>query len=112
MRNPEYIDGILQEIGALTVDAGIALGTGDEYELGRLMFRNHELLVKLGVSTPALDDAVETLLDHGVLGAKLTGSGGGGAVIALVEPHRQYELMEELSEEFALVSPFTLGASA
>jgi hydroxymethylglutaryl-CoA reductase len=112
MRNPELIDGILEEIGSLTVDAGIALGTGDARELGRLMFKNHELLVKLGVSTPALNEAIETLLEYGVLGAKLTGSGGGGAVIALVEPHRQYELMEELSEEFAMVSPFTLGASA
>jgi hydroxymethylglutaryl-CoA reductase len=109
---PELIDGILQEIGSLTVDAGIALGTGDSKELGRLMFKNHELLTKLGVSTPALNDAVESLLDYGVLGAKLTGSGGGGAVIALVEPHQQYELMEKFSEEFAMVFPFALGASA
>ncbi len=112
MRNPEYIDNIMQEIGSLTVDAGIALGTGDPKELGKLMFRNHELLSKLGVSTPALDDAVETLLEHGVLGAKLTGSGGGGAVIALVDPTRQYELLESLSDEFAMVYPFTLGATA
>lgn len=112
MRKPELVDSILEQIGGLTVDAGIALGTGDSRELGRLMFKNHELLVKLGVSTPRLDEAVETLLEYGVLGAKLTGSGGGGAVIALVEPQKQYELMEELSEEFAMVSPFTLGASA
>jgi len=111
-RNPKLIDEILQEIGGLTVDAGIALGTGDSKELGRLMFKNHELLTRLGVSTPALNEAVECLLDYGVLGAKLTGSGGGGAVIALVEPHLQYELMEKLSEEFAMVSPFALGASA
>ncbi len=112
MRNPEFIDDIMQQIGSLTVDAGIALGTGDSRELGKLMFRNHELLVKLGVSTPALNDAVETLLEYEVLGAKLTGSGGGGAVIALVEPTRQYELLEELSDEFAMVYPFTLGAMA
>jgi hydroxymethylglutaryl-CoA reductase len=111
-RNPEYIDRILAEIGNLTVDAGIALGTGDIIELGRLMFRNHELLARLGVSTPALDRAVELLLDYGVLGAKLTGSGGGGAVIALVEPHSQLELIDKLSHEFASVFPFTLGASA
>jgi len=111
-RNPERINSILQQIGSLTVDAGIALGTGDSKELGRLMFRNHELLSKLGVSTPALDEAVETLLDYGVLGAKLTGSGGGGAVIALVEPQKQYELIEKLSDEFAMVSPFALGATA
>jgi len=48
-------DAILQEIGTLTVDAGISLGTGDSAETGALMTRNHELLAALGVSTPALD---------------------------------------------------------
>jgi hydroxymethylglutaryl-CoA reductase len=110
-RDPGLIDSILDEIGNLTVDAGIALGTGDSVELGRLMFKNHELLARLGVSTPALDRAVETLLDHGVLGSKLTGSGGGGAVIALVKPETQYKLMQELEHEFADVFPFTLGSS-
>ena len=109
---PRVINSILEEIGSLTVDAGIALGTGDSVELGRLMFRNHELLARLGVSTPALDKAVGSLLDFGVLGAKLTGSGGGGAVIALVEPHLQFSLLEKLSHEFAMVFPFTLGVPA
>jgi len=111
-RSHKYIDNILEQIGSLTVDAGIALGTGDSNELGRLMFRNHELLARLGVSTPALDKAVELLLDYGVLGAKLTGSGGGGAVIALVEPHVQFDLLDVLAKEFAMIFPFTLGASA
>lgn len=109
--DPRMIDGILEEIGNITVDAGIALGTGDIKETGRLMFRNHELLARLGVSTKALDGAVELMLDRGVLGAKLTGSGGGGAVVALVEPDMQYDLVEELSELFPMAFPFELGAS-
>ena len=108
-KTPKYIDNILKDIGSLTVDAGIALGMGDTVEAGRLMFRNHELLARLGVSTPALDKAVELLLDYGVLGAKLTGSGGGGAVVALIDPYKQYDLIEMLSKEFAMVFPFTLG---
>ena len=110
--NPKRVNGILDEIGQLTSDAGIALGTGDAEEVGRLMFRNHKLLARLGVSTPKLDDAVATLLDHGVLGAKLTGSGGGGAVVALVRTEDQKALMEELQEEFAMVYPFSVRASA
>ncbi len=110
--NPKRVDRLLEEIGNLTTDAGIALGVGDAEDVGRLMFRNHELLARLGVSTPELDKAVATLLDHGVLGAKLTGSGGGGAVIALVEPEAQGQLLEELSGEFAQVIPFILKASA
>jgi hydroxymethylglutaryl-CoA reductase len=111
-RDPRYVNAILEEIGNITVDAGIALGTGDMQETGRLMFRNHEQLARLGVSTPALDDAVETLLDkEGVLGAKMTGGGGGGAVVALVKPDAQYYLAQELAKRFAMVIPFELGAS-
>ncbi len=109
--NPKRVDGLLDEIGNLTTDAGIALGLGDSEEVGRLMFRNHELLSKLGVSTPKLDEAVTTLLDYGALGAKLTGSGGGGAVIALVQPEQQNELVRELKKHYAKVLPFSLGAS-
>ncbi len=110
--NPKRVDNILEEIGNLTTDAGIALGTGDAEEVGRLMFRNHELLARLGVSTPALDLAVEQLLEAGVLGAKLTGSGGGGAVIALIRTEDQDTLLDRISGGFASVFPFVVRSSA
>ncbi len=110
-RDPETVDAIFDKIGNITVDAGIALGTGDAKECGKLMEANHTLLAKLGVSTRALDKAVDLLLDNGALGAKLTGAGGGGAVVAIVEPEMQYELFDRLSSEFALIYPFTLGAT-
>lgn len=109
--DPDRIDSIFSDIGNLTVDAGVALGTGDAKAAGDLMVRNHDLLAKIGVSTPALDRAVDLLLDRGALGAKLTGAGGGGAVVALVKADQQYRLAEELKEEFALVFPFTLGST-
>jgi hydroxymethylglutaryl-CoA reductase len=111
-RNPEKVDRILSQIGDLTVDAVIALGTGDTADAGRLMFRNHELLAELGVSTPGLDRAVELLRNRGALGAKLTGSGGGGAVVALVEPSRQHDMINKLSDDFPMVFPFTVEVSA
>jgi len=107
--NRKRVDRILDEIGKLTVDAGIALGIGNYSEVGSMMFRNHQLLAKLGVSTPTLDKAVEDLLERGVLGAKLTGSGGGGAVIALVEWEQQQQLMDDLRGDYAMVFPFSLG---
>ncbi len=109
--NPKRVDKVLEEIGNLTTDAGISLGMGDEVEIGRLMFRNHELLGRLGVSTPGLDDAVADLLEHGALGAKLTGSGGGGAVIALTTPEQQEEIVQEFDERYAMAFPFTLRKS-
>ncbi|NIP42806.1 MAG: hydroxymethylglutaryl-CoA reductase, degradative [candidate division Zixibacteria bacterium] len=111
-RDQKAVDPILEEIGNITVDAGIALGIGDMQETGRLMFRNHEQLARLGVSTAALDEAVDYLLDKvGVLGAKMTGGGGGGAIVALVKPDTQYYLAQELSEHFPMVIPFELGAA-
>ena len=109
--NPLRVDGILAEIGEVVVLAGNALGAGNLAYAGELMYRNHELLVRLGVSTPRLDAAVEWLREHGALGAKLTGSGGGGAVVALFDPLRRLELLDELKQRFALVFPIELGSA-
>jgi len=109
--DPARVDGLLAEIGELTVQAGSALGSGDFALVGELMYRNHELLARLGVSTEQLDDAVELLREQGALGAKLTGAGGGGAVVALFEPQLREELLPRLKDEFQLVFPFELGAS-
>jgi galactokinase len=45
----------------------------------------------------------------GVYGAKLTGAGGGGAVIALVDPAQRSSLHEQLAQRYARVMPFDLG---
>lgn len=56
---------------------------GDFATMGRAMTANHEVLRGLGASTPELDSMVEAALGAGALGAKLTGGGGGGCVVAL-----------------------------
>jgi mevalonate kinase len=58
---------------------------GRHAELGELLDRNHRLVSELGISTPAIDDACAIARAAGALGAKLTGGGGGGCVIALVD---------------------------
>jgi mevalonate kinase len=58
---------------------------GDLEELGDLMDFNHGLLSALGVSSRSLDAMVWAARDAGALGAKLTGAGGGGCVVALDE---------------------------
>jgi mevalonate kinase len=60
-----------------------ALKEGDDEDLGLLMYQNHELLRKIGVSHPKLDHFVEVAKRAGALGAKLTGAGGGGCTIVL-----------------------------
>lgn len=61
-----------------------AIEHADLSTLGALMDDNHRALQEIGVSTPALDFAVEKARAAGALGAKLTGAGGGGCMIALV----------------------------
>ena len=65
-----------------------ALGTGDLEAVGGLMTESHvSLRDDYAVSTAALDSAVESLVSTpGVYGARLTGAGFGGCVIALAEP--------------------------
>ena len=73
----------LDEVSEISTSAVKALRRGDDHELGLLMNRNHELLVQIGVSHPGLDRLVEAARKAGALGAKLTGAGGGGCMIAL-----------------------------
>jgi mevalonate kinase len=60
-----------------------ALDGCDFSGLGRAMTQNHGLLAEVGVSTPPLDRAVAAALKAGAWGAKLTGGGMGGAMVAI-----------------------------
>jgi len=72
------------EIGTIAADGAAALKKGDLSELGRLMDLNHKRLANLGVSTQMLDKLVEACRPHSY-GAKLTGKGGGGCMVALTD---------------------------
>ena len=75
----------LKEVSEISTGVVRAIKNEDATELGFLMSRNHELLRQIGVSTPTLDHLVEEAKRVGALGAKLTGAGGGGCVIALCD---------------------------
>jgi mevalonate kinase len=82
--NPEAIQPTLDAIGALVRNACDAIASGDISALGPLMLQNHELLQRLTVSSSELDTLVEAAVGAGALGAKLSGGGRGGNMIALV----------------------------
>jgi len=82
-------DARLRELGALTDGGTAALLAGDLPALGAAMNRAHGLLADLGVATPGLDALCETARAEGAFGAKLTGAGGGGAVIAIAPRDRE-----------------------
>jgi len=84
--DPERTEGLFDEIGAIVRLAKAAIERGDRRAVGRLMDENHELLVTLGVSSPELDRLVAAARAAGAWGAKLSGAGWGGNMLALVEP--------------------------
>lgn len=83
--DPTRYETLFAEIGACVTQAQAALSIGDRYGLGMLMNLNHSLLQALEVSNPTLDILTQLARDAGALGAKLSGGGRGGNVIALVE---------------------------
>lgn len=71
-------------IGVLSADAQRGLEIGDWTLAGKLMNINQLVLEKIGVSCPELERLIDAAIGAGALGAKLSGSGGGGIMIALV----------------------------
>ena len=82
-RQPARYEALFDQIDALVLAGVDALAAGDLPELGELMNLNHGLLNALQLSTPELEDMVHVARRAGAVGAKLTGGGGGGSVIAL-----------------------------
>jgi mevalonate kinase len=86
-------DARLHELGGLTDTGTAAALAGDLAALGAAMDRAHALLAGLGVSTDQLDGLCATARVAGACGAKLTGAGGGGAVIAVAPRDRESAIL-------------------
>lgn len=80
---PEKYDEIFARAENIAYLAKAALKDEDYQELGKLMNENHKLLQQIEVSSKELDFLVKLARDAGALGAKLTGGGLGGNIIAL-----------------------------
>jgi mevalonate kinase len=83
--NPAEIEPLFDAIGQIAVEARYLIEAGQPEQLGVLMNDNHAFLQELGVSSPELDLLVESALQAGARGAKLSGAGKGGNMIALVD---------------------------
>lgn len=83
-QRPDKVDQIFAGMEAIVNNGKSALERGDLDSLGQLMELNQKLLVTLVLSTPRLEEMCTAAVKAGALGAKLTGGGGGGCMIALV----------------------------
>jgi len=99
---PDQVGAIFASIGKLVSEARSALEIGDPATLGSLMNQNHAYLQQLTVSTPGLDRLVQAALNAGALGAKLSGGGRGGNMIALVTEETIPDVREALLDAGAV----------
>jgi len=96
--DPERLKGFLRDSKEIVTRGAEAIKASDWEALGRLMYENHKLLAKIGVSCRALDTLVEAARTAGAYGAKLSGAGKGGIMIALVDKKSKKRVSEGLSK--------------
>ena len=87
------------EYKRLAEEAKEALLEGDIATIGNLMNQNHRLLQQITVSGEVNDELVGIALGNGAVGAKMTGTGRGGLVIALAENEDIQEKIAKAIEE-------------
>lgn len=82
-RNESLFDSLAKQAADICAQAQRAMASGRRDNLGALMNENQAILRQIGVSHYKVDDLIDICGKAGALGAKITGAGGGGAVIAL-----------------------------
>jgi mevalonate kinase len=83
-KDPDKFSRMLDDYTVIVEEGETALDNGELKTIGLLMNMNHQILKEMGVSCPELEELVDVASGSGALGAKLTGTGRGGLMIALV----------------------------
>jgi mevalonate kinase len=96
--NSSLFNNLSRRAENICQDAFTAITKGDEKKLGKLMRENHTLLQQIGVSNDKIDDLVNACVENGALGAKLTGAGGGGIMIALVPQEQKLKIISTIEK--------------
>ncbi len=96
-KEPKRFRAFLEESKRIVLSGRDAIREGDWATLGELMNKNHLLLRDMGVSCARLDDLVTRACRVGAYGAKLSGAGRGGVVIALVDENLREKVTTALS---------------
>jgi mevalonate kinase len=96
-RNPELVNRLIDSMAYISRQGLEALREKDYPKIGDLMNINHGLLSSIGVSIARLDILVHAARGSGAYGAKLTGAGGGGCMIAIASPEKLREISRAIS---------------
>ena len=84
---------------------------GDILKIGKLMTENQKILAKLGLSHPKLDRGVNVALEAGAYGAKLSGKGQGGMMLALVNKDSQKRVAKAIKRAGLKVIQTKIGVT-
>jgi mevalonate kinase len=110
--DPKLFAWRLNTITTQTFEMKKALESGDLGGVGKIMSKNHNLLIGMGMSHETLDYLCKAAVEQGALGAKVTGGGRGGYMVALT-PGKA--LQENIASAFAMegyqVIKATIGGS-
>ncbi|MEW6603982.1 MAG: mevalonate kinase [Thermoproteota archaeon] len=82
-RNESLFANLAEQAADICTQAQAAITSGKRAKVGGLMNENQAILRQIGVSHYKVDDLIDICIKAGALGAKITGAGGGGAIIAL-----------------------------
>lgn len=99
--DPQRYDSLFDRIAEIAKAARVLIENGDPVELGGLMNENQQLLREIDVSSPELERLIAAALQAGASGAKLSGAGRGGNIIALVSPEVSSSVEEALRNDGA-----------
>lgn len=97
LANPTVYNRHFDALGQWTDQARDHLEAGRNAALGPLLDASHEVLQRLGVSSPALDALVQAARGAGAWGAKLSGAGRGGTMLAVVPGDRVSHVQQALA---------------
>lgn len=106
---PEVINPIIKTIGSFSIKGEELIKKKDYISLGKLMNVNHGLLDALGVGTAELSALVYAARNADAYGAKITGAGGGGCMVALTDSPRDVAAAIEKAGGKAIISRFNSG---
>jgi len=101
-KKPERYETLFAAVGSIVRTARQLIENGMPESFGPLMDENHAMLRSMGVSSPELDHLVEAARQAGALGAKMSGGGRGGNMIALVQTRKAGAVSRALKEAGAV----------
>lgn len=99
-RYPDVIDGIMCTIGSISAKGEELVMANDYRSIGELMNVNQGLLDSIGVCIPELSQQIYAARHKGAYGAKITGAGGGGCMVAICEPDRCRDIATAIGKSY------------